>query len=493
MRYAETMQSAGNGRADLDAVAARFRSVAPAADFCTLRVVDERDERLAVRRGVVQPPHVSYDSGAMVTVWHAGGIGYAATSDLTAGGLRRAADQACDWARRTAGRHLLGDLGWRPSVRNGEYASPVETAWASQRLPEKVDLLRHEAERLHPDSRIVDWEAVLWRTGLDTLLITSDGGRVRQRFEFLVPMLTATANVGADTQTRTFGGHAQCRQGGLEILDAVGFFDAAPRIAAQALELLAAPNCPSGVMDLVIAPDQMILQIHESIGHPLELDRILGDERNYAGRSFVTLDMLGTYQYGSELLDVTFDPTRAEQLASYGFDDDGQPAQREAVIRRGILLRPLGSSSSQARAGVAGVANARAAGWNRPPIDRMANLNLEPGESTLEELVRSVEQGVYVETNCSWSIDDSRNKFQFGCEWGRRIENGELRDVVKNSNYRGISATFWRNLKGVGNRDTFQVLGTPWCGKGEPNQVIRVGHAAPACRFTAVDVFGGAG
>ncbi len=244
-------------------------------------------------------------------------------------------------------------------------------------------------------------------------------------------------------------------------------------------------------MDLVIAPDQMILQVHESIGHPLELDRILGDERNYAGRSFVTLEMFGNYRYGSELLNVTFDPTRAEELASYGYDDDGQPAQRQDIIRGGILLRPLGSSSSQARAGTGGVANARAAGWSRPPIDRMANLNLEPGDRTLRELIGAVEEGVFVATNCSWSIDDSRNKFQFGCEWGRRIRNGELQEVVKNANYRGVSATFWRNLKAVGDAETVEVLGTPWCGKGEPNQVIRVGHAAPACLFANVDVFGG--
>ncbi len=485
------MQAPDAESVDLDAVAARFRAVAPAADFCSLRAVDERDEHLSVRRGVVQPPHVTYDRGAMITVWQGGGVGYAATSDLTTAGLRHAAERALEWARVTAGRHLLGETGWQPQVRDGEYASRVETPWAGTPLAGKVDLLRHEAERLRADHRIVDWEAGLWHTALDTLLVTADGGRIRQRFQFLLPTLSATANVGAETQTRTFGGHAFCRQGGLEILRDVGFFAAAPRLAAQAVELLAAPNCPSGVMDLVIAPDQMILQIHESIGHPLELDRILGDERNYAGRSFVSLDMLGSYRYGSELLNVTFDPTRPEQLASYGFDDDGQPAQRADIIRRGILLRPLGSSSSQARAGVGGVANARATSWNRPPIDRMANLNLEPGTSPFDELVRAVERGVYVETNCSWSIDDSRNKFQFGCEWGRRVENGELREVVKNPNYRGVSATFWRNLTAVGNRDTVQVLGTPWCGKGEPNQVIRVGHASPACLFSNADVFGG--
>jgi predicted Zn-dependent protease len=244
-------------------------------------------------------------------------------------------------------------------------------------------------------------------------------------------------------------------------------------------------------MDVLLAPDQMILQLHESIGHPLELDRILGDERNYAGTSFVTPEMFGTYRYGSDLLNVTFDPSRPEEFASYGFDDEGQPARREYVIRNGILLRGLGGVVSQARSGLPGVANARATSWNRPPIDRMANLNLEPGESGFAQMVAAVERGVYMQTNVSWSIDDSRNKFQFGCEWGQLIENGTLTAVVKNPNYRGVSATFWRNLKMVGDLSTFEVLGSPYCGKGEPNQVIRVGHAAPACLFADVEVFGG--
>jgi predicted Zn-dependent protease len=439
---------------------------------------------------VVQPARVTHDQGAMITVWAGGGVGYAATADLTDSGLRRAGDQASEWARRTAGNHLLAGQPLPVVPRDGSYTSPVDIPWSSTPVRDKLDRLRLEAERLRTDERIVDWEATLWHTDTHTLLVTLDGGRIEQRFSCVVPILSATANAAAETQTRTFGGHAYCRQGGLEVLDQVGFHRAAPRVAAEALELLAAPNCPSGVMDLVVAPDQMILQIHESIGHPLELDRILGDERNYAGRSFVTPDMFGSYVYGSPLLNVSFDPTRSGELASYGYDDDGQPATRADIIRDGMLLRPLGSSTSQARAGLAGVANARATSWNRPPIDRMANLNLEPGTSTLAELVAGVAHGLYVETNCSWSIDDSRNKFQFGCELGRRIEDGELREVVRNPNYRGISATFWRSLSGVGSPETVAVLGTPWCGKGEPNQVIRVGHAAPACRFTAVDVFG---
>ncbi|MNZ70937.1 protease TldD [compost metagenome] len=188
---------------------------------------------------------------------------------------------------------------------------------------------------------------------------------------------------------------------------------------------------------------------------------------------------------------MTFDPSIGEELASYSHDDDGSAADKQFLIRDGLLLRPLGGALSQFRSGLDGVANSRACGWNRAPIDRMANLNIEPGDKSLEQLIAGIEHGILMRTNRSWSIDDARNKFQFGCEWGQLIENGELKAVVKNPNYRGISAQFWGNLSAVGDASTFQVLGTPNCGKGEPNQVVRVGHASPACVFSQIDVFGG--
>jgi predicted Zn-dependent protease len=234
-------------------------------------------------------------------------------------------------------------------------------------------------------------------------------------------------------------------------------------------------------MDLLLMPDQMMLQIHESIGHPLELDRILGDERNYAGTSFVTPDMIGTYRYGSPLLNVTYDPLPGE-LATYAFDDEGAEARKTHLIKDGLLVSALGGP---------GVANSRASGWNRPPIHRMANINVEPGAALLDEMIGSVRRGVLMRTNLSWSIDDSRNKFQFGCEWGELIEDGRRAGVVRNPNYRGVSATFWRSLRAVGGPQTFEVHGTRFCGKGEPNQAIHCGHAAPACLFAGVDVFGG--
>ena len=479
----------------LETLQAEFRKAAPAADFCALRYVEESSEYLQVRQDVAEPPQLATTRGAMVTVIDRGGIGYAATSDLSAAGLREAAARARRFAELTAGRTVVDYSAIEMPRPRGAYASPAGRDPASLSRSQKYDLLAAESRQCRIDDRIVDWEANLWSTTSHQAYFTADGAACEQRFQFVVPNIAATAYADGESQTRTHAGRYNgfCRQGGLEILDAFGLAGSGRVVAEGALELLAAPNCPGGSMDVLLMPDQMMLQIHESIGHPLELDRILGDERNFAGTSFVTLDMFGTYRYGSELLNVTHDPTRPEQYASYGWDDDGLKADKQFLIRRGILERPLGGAVSQKRAGIHGVANTRACSWNRAPIDRMANLNVEPGQSTLDELIASIDLGVMMRTNMSWSIDDSRNKFQFGCEWGRMIRGGKLAEVVKNPNYRGVSATFWRSLAGVGDESTFQVMGTPFCGKGEPSQVIRVGHAAPACRFAGVDVFGGEG
>ncbi len=474
-------------------IESRFRRIAPAVDYCSLRFVCERDESLRVRQDVPQPIVLSEDVGAMITIIHDGGIGYGATGDLTTSGLKWAADRASAWAKRTVGRCVMDFRQFAPLNPSGEYIGPEETPWDSLSLEAKFDLLRAQSRRLKINERIVDWEASLLHTAAETLLLTAGGGRCYQKFSYMSPSLYATANEKAETQTRTLGSglRGACMQGGLEVLEKVKFHTEAERIAEEAVELLSAENCPAGTMDVVLAPDQMILQIHESIGHPLEMDRILGDERNFAGTSFVTQEMFGSYRYGSQLLNVTFDPTHGEQFASFGYDDEGLAAKKANIIEKGILMRPLGAGVSQARSGLEGVANSRACSWNRPPIDRIANLNLEPGDRSFDDLIAAVEKGVYMETNRSWSIDDSRNKFQFGCERARLIRDGKLGEVLKNPNYRGISATFWRNLKAVGDESTFAMLGTPSCGKGEPNQTIRVGHASPACLFTDVDVFGG--
>ncbi len=471
----------------------RFRDALPVGlDYVSLRVLAERNESLALRRGVLQPLSESVDCGAMVTVHHQGGLGYAATPDLSTEGLRQAITQACRWADRSRGRMAfdVSALAMPDSV--GEYRSPVQQPLAARSLADRIELLSRLGREIPGSERIVDWELSLSLLSSQQRLLTNHGGHVSTRLEILSPDATIVAHAAGRTQRRSLGLRGISRQGGWELLGETGFEAMPARLGEEALALLDAPDCPAGTMDLLLAPDQMMLQIHESIGHPLELDRILGDERNYAGTSFVTPDMFGSYRYGSELLNVTYDPTVSGELASFGWDDEGRPARRELLIDKGILMRGLGGTASEARSGLPGVANARSSGWNRPPIDRMANLNVEPGDQSFDELVSSVERGVYMETNTSWSIDDSRNKFQFGCEIGWVIEDGERKHMVRNPNYRGVSATFWRSLAGVGAASTRDILGTPYCGKGEPNQVIRVGHASPPCLFRGVDVFGGA-
>jgi predicted Zn-dependent protease len=467
------------------------RGLRSEADFWSLRVVDEQIDEHAVRNDIAQPLSSVRDRGAMLIAWAGAGAGYAATVNLSAAGLQAALDVATARAKASAALSLIDHRAVaRPQV-SGHYASPdLDEALPSRR--EWIERLAHECAAARLDARIVERTASVQVSHADQLFVTSDGVRIDQRFRFLMPQLSVVAHADGDTQMRTLGAAGTLAQGGAGILAQHQFDGAGARIADEALQLLAAPNCPSGRRDLLLMPDQMMLQIHESIGHPLELDRILGDERNFAGWSFVKPEMFGTYQYGSPLLNVTFDPGLTGEAASYAFDDDGSAATKQYLIRDGVLERPLGGALSQQRAGLAGVANSRASNWNRPPIDRMANLNIEPGTQSLDALIAGIENGILMRTNTSWSIDDHRNKFQFGCEFGQLIENGRLTHVVKQPNYRGISASFWRSLRAVGDASTRGVYGTPYCGKGEPTQVIRVGHASPACVFADVDVFGGA-
>ena len=471
-----------------DTLRKRFRSLKSSAPFWSLRYVDETQELLAVRQDTIEPPRISLDRGAMLVAMSGGGYGYCATSDLSPAGLQAALDRATDWAEATRESSVHPYAPETMPAPKGERLADAGAPSLSR--SELYDLLADECRSALIDDRIVERYAALELRRVEQIYLTNTGGEIRQQFTYTVPYARVTANAGTVTQSRTF---LDAQQGALGRISQTEFSGCGRRLADEALQLMLAPNCPTGRMDLLLMPDQMMLQIHESIGHPLELDRILGDERNYAGTSFVTIDMFGRHEYGSPLLNVTFDPTLSDELASFDFDDDGSRAEKAWLIRDGVLQQPLGGHLSQVRAGIAGTANSRACSWNRAPIDRMANLNIEPGETPLKRMIASIERGVLMRSNVSWSIDDSRNKFQFGCEWGELIEDGEIKGVVKNPNYRGVSSEFWRSLTQVGDRDTFEIHGTLYCGKGEPNQVIHVGHASPACVFSDIEVFGGEG
>ncbi len=462
------------------------------ADWVGLRAVKETAGTRSVRDGLPLRNGKSISQGAMVEVMVNGQIGYGAANSLQPERLQAAAAVAYQQAL-AASQWAVHPL--TPAVRPkvvGQYLSPSVKPFDSLSPQEINDVLIRLCQTLKVSDQIVQTQATAISNETESWFVSSNGSEVYQKFLLLETHYAATAQDGGNVQQRSNNGFlAHCYQGGWELFLTPDLWQQAQRVGEQVMELLTAEECPTMATHLVLAPDQMMLQIHESVGHPLELDRILGDERNYAGGSFVKPEDFGQLSYGSELMNITFNPTVPGEFASYSFDDIGAPASREYLIQQGKLLRGLGSLESQARIGKPGVACARASSLNRPPIDRMANLNLEPGRDSFSELIGGIEQGVYMEANRSWSIDDQRYKFQFGCEYAKLIENGKLTKTLRNPNYRATTPEFWHRLVRVGNESTWQMYGTPYCGKGEPNQAIRVGHGSPVCVFADVEVFGG--
>jgi predicted Zn-dependent protease len=460
-------------------------------DWISLRVIRESNQHRQMRNGIPDVNGIQDNLGVMVEVLANNQMGYGATHLLTPKGVQDAARYAYEQAV-TASRY--GIYPWKIEHRPpmvGEYISPQINDFNSLSAGEINGILSKICDALKIDDRIIQTQAAIVTKHLESWYISSNGSDIYQNFNLIITDYAATAQEGSVIQKRTDNGWmSRCFQGGLEYFDQPELWDRIQRIGNQAVELLTAEECPQERTNLVLAPDQMLLQIHESVGHPLELDRILGDERNYAGGSFVKPEDFGNLVYGSPLMNVTFDPTIQGEFASYGFDDLGVPAKKEYLIKDGILLRGLGSVESQYRSGLPGVACSRSCNWNRPAIDRMANINLEAGLDSFKDLIKNIERGVYMEANKSWSIDDRRHKFQFSCEYAKLIENGQLTKTLRNPNYRSTTPEFWGNLTGLGNQDTWQMFGSPVCGKGEPNQIIWVGHGSPIAVFSNVEVFG---
>ncbi len=451
--------------------------------------ITEKTTYRTIRNEKLEESLCVVDQGVRVEVMENGFIGYAGTQDTSTSGIQRAEEKARSIA--LAGSHnpvFKFSAKVRPFAQ-GVYKTPIQKSFDAVSLKQLMDVLVDCSQAMNISDKIVQRSAGVIIVETQIHSKGPNGAETVQDFSIVALNIGATAQEGSEVQTRTLNGRSAGYQIGSELFSRHRLLPNCETVARQALELIEAENCPHDKRDLLVGPDQMYIQIHESIGHPLELDRILGDERNFAGWSFVREEDFGKLQYGSPLMNITFDPTRFGEIASYRFDESGQEAKKEHLIKNGILIRALGGLESQERSPVSGVANFRSSSWNRAPIDRMANINMETGMSTLDDMISSMEKGLIVHSNKSWSIDDYRDKFQFGCEYGQLVENGKITKIVKNSNYRGRTLDFWRNLAQVG--DTLETYGTLYCGKGEPSQIIRVGHAAPYCLFKDIEVFGG--
>lgn len=467
----------------------RFKN---SADFVAFKFIKEKTRDYSVRNGRTEDLNEFNDQGLMIEIMINGHMGYGATGELTPEGIKKAFNKARSMTD-TSSRFLIHqfDKRIRPPSR-GYYETSRTTKLDKLSLSGIFDYLKKSSLALKKNDLIISAVADAMLIECTQNYFSTEGAEFSQEFDIIVNSLSATANDGKESQTRSLhGGRGNCIQGGAEYFNLDISLKDCDEISTQALELLKAENCPAETCDLILAPDQMLLQIHESIGHPLELDRILGDERNFAGWSFVKPEDFGQLQYGSPMMNVVFDPTVVGELASYQFDEVGNKAEKKYLIQNGKLAAGLGSLESQARSGLSGVANARASSWNRAPIDRMANINLEGGNLTLDEMISKVERGVMMYANRSWSIDDYRRKFQFGCEYGKLIENGKLTKTLKNPNYRGVTVPFWNSLAGLTDSASIETYGSAYCGKGEPSQIIRVGHSSPYALFKNIEIFGG--
>uniref|UniRef100_UPI00286B9BF4 TldD/PmbA family protein n=1 Tax=Chamaesiphon sp. OTE_8_metabat_110 TaxID=2964696 RepID=UPI00286B9BF4 len=424
-------------------------------DWLGLRKVREVSIARSARDGMPQNNSTTISEGVMVEVLVNGQIGYGATNIVTPTGVRSAATAAYHQALAASAYRIYPiAIAQRPKVV-GQYVSPTLQPFNSLTPGEISDQLSKICHTLKVGEKIVQTSATIITREIESWFVSSNGSDVYQKFLLMTTDYAATAQDGALIQHRSDrGGLAKCYQGGMEYFLTPDLWARVQQVGEQAVELLTAIECPTETTTLVLAPDQLLLQIHESVGHPLELDRILGDERNYAGGSFVKPEDFGNLVYGSTLMNITFDPTVSGEFASYSFDDIGASATREYIIRDGVLERGLGSLESQARLDLPGVACSRACSWNRPPIDRMANINLEPGDKSFDDIIGGIDRGIYMESNRSWSIDDRRHKFQFSCEYAKLIENGKLTQTVRNPNYRGVTPQFWGNLAQIGNANT---------------------------------------
>jgi TldD protein len=318
-------------------------------------------------------------------------------------------------------------------------------------------------------------------------LASSQGHRIHQRIVESGGGFDATAIGESEIQRRSYPqSFGQFETGGYETVRRWDYPGNAGRIAEEAVALLTAPEMDEGEQTLVLEASQLALQIHESVGHAIELDRILGWEAAFAGTSHLDLADLGTHRYGSEVMNITADATLPGALGSFGYDDEGTPARSVPIVDEGIWVGVLSGRDTAAIAGLEPGGMVRSDGFTGFPMVRMTNVGLLPGESSLEEMIADTERGVYMSTNRSWSIDDKRLNFQFGCEIGWEIEDGKLTRMVRNPTYTGITPQFWGTLDRLGGPDETVYWGTPNCGKGQPLQIGHTGHPAPPGRFSNV-------
>jgi TldD protein len=471
--------------------AALDAAVAAGAAYADVRGVETATESLAVRGQILESADRSDSAGFGVRVLKGGGWGYAASATLTKAEARRLATLAVEIAEASASRQIRPvELVPEPAHRSS-WSTPVAIDPWTVSLEDKVGLLMAVTTEMERVKGITVARGTMDFTRHRTLLATSEGSLIEQSILHSGSGIEATALTDGEVQQRSYPGsfRGDLGAGGYELIEAVDLPANAIRTAEEAAALLRAPVCPQGIKTLVIDGHQVMLQVHESVGHATELDRVLGMEASFAGTSFVSTEDVGRLRFGSDLVNITADATAPGGLGTFAFDDEGVVAQKTHLIRDGMLV---GLQTSRDTAGALNQDRSngamRADGWENFPIIRMTNINLLPGEGSLDDLFADVDDGIYMSTNKSWSIDDKRKNFQFGCEIAWEIENGRLGRMLKDPRYTGITTQFWTSCDAIAGPEEWRMRGTPNCGKGQPGQTMRVGHGTAPARFRDVAV-----
>ncbi|MCL0039197.1 TldD/PmbA family protein [Dehalococcoidia bacterium] len=459
------------------------------ATFAEVRVVERRSETLEVKNGAAEVIRYNESHGCGVRVIVDGAWGFASTSKMERKEIEAITDLAVRIARASALTKKENVVLSPAEKVVADYRTPVKIDPFTVPLAKRVDLLL-EADGLLREKGVRISQAFMSLFGEKKIFANTEGSYISQEILECGGGIAATAVKDGEVQVRSYpnsfrGNFATAGYEFIESLDLVGN---APRVASQAVELLAAPQCPSRVTTLIIDGSQLALQVHESCGHPIELDRVFGTEASYAGMSFLTPEKLGNFRYGSEVVNIVADATVPGGLGTFGFDDEGVAARRIPIVKEGIFVGYLTSREMAPKLNQQSNGAMRAAGWNRIPLIRMTNINLEPGDWRLEDLIADTDDGIYVETNRSWSIDDKRLNFQFGAEIGWEIKNGKLGGMIKNPTYTGITPQFWGSCDAVCDKSHWRMWGTPNCGKGEPSQTMHVGHGTAPARFREIRV-----
>jgi TldD protein len=465
------------------------------AGYADVRIVDDRHRSLATKNGKVGHAASSESLGAGIRVLVDDAWGFASTDDLGREAIDRTAAQAVEIARASARvkEHPVR-LASEPAVK-ADWASPCKIDPFTTSVEQNLDLLMKIDAEMQAVQGVTLAESNLNFGRYEQWFYSSGGSDIHQTRHITGAGFAAYSFQGTEIQKRSFpnsfGGQYQNK--GYELIDELKLLENARQIGEQAVALHKAEQCPQGNMTLVLDSSQLGLQIHESIGHPIELDRVLGMEANFAGTSFLTLEKLRTLRYGSAIVNVVADATEQHGpgLGTFAYDDEGVAAQCTPIITDGLFTGYISSRETASTIGEnRSNGTMRAEGWNRIPLIRMTNISILPGKKPLsfEQLISDTDDGIFMQTNRSWSIDDKRYNFQFGTEIGWEIKGGKLGRMFKNPSYSGITTEFWNSMDAICSRDEWTLWGTPNCGKGQPMQTMGTGHGAAPARFRNVKV-----